>query len=173
MKPPELNPVLRFGAIFSLVGLIVLTLVWELVVAPWRPELSALVGVSWLVFKLIPLLLPLPGVIKGRLYTLQWASMLVLLYFMEGVVRAFSDSSPVSRLMASIEIGLAVVFYLCAILYVRPAKKAAKAAKALQSGQAVQPSGPPQSSQTAQSSPAAKSPHATLSSQTIRGENGR
>ncbi|MGE4124279.1 MAG: DUF2069 domain-containing protein [Pusillimonas sp.] len=146
MKPPELNPVLRFGAIFSLVGLIVLTLVWELVVAPWRPELSALVGVSWLVFKLIPLLLPLPGVIKGRLYTLQWASMLVLLYFMEGVVRAFSDSSPVSRLMASIEIGLAVVFYLCAILYVRPAKKAAKAAK---------------------------SPHATLSSQTIRGENGR
>lgn len=155
MKQPELNPVLRFGAIFSLVGLIALTFVWELVVAPWRPELSALVGISWLVFKLIPLLLPLPGVIKGKLYTLQWASMLVLLYFMEGVVRAFSDSSSVSRLMASIEIGLAVVFYLCAILYVWPAKKAAKAAKAAQSGQAAQ------------------SLHVTQSSQTIGGENGR
>lgn len=136
MKQPELNPVLRFGAIFSLVGLIILTLAWELVVAPWRPELSALVGGVWLVVKLVPLLLPLPGVIKGKLYTLQWASMLVLLYFMEGVVRAFSDALPLSRLMASIEIGLSVVFYLCAILYVRPAKKAAKAAKAAQSAQA-------------------------------------
>jgi hypothetical protein len=57
--------------------------------------------------------------------------------------------------MASIEIGLAVVFYLCAILYVRPAKKAAKAAKAAQSGQAAQ------------------SLHVTQSSQTIGGENGR
>lgn len=133
MKPPQLNPVLRYGAIFSLVGLIVLCLVWELVVAPWRPELSWIVGVTWLAVKLVPLLLPLPGVIRGKLYTLQWASMLVLLYFMEGVVRAFSDTLPTSRVMASVEIAFALAFFVCAISYVSPAKKAAKAAKAAQS----------------------------------------
>ena len=132
MKQLQLNPVLRYGAIFSLVGLIVLQVVWELCVAPWRPELSWMVGGAWLIIKLIPLVLPLAGVIKGRLYTLQWASMLVLIYVMEGIVRAFSDVSPVSRLMAGFEIAFALAFYVMSISYVRPAKKAAKAAKAAQ-----------------------------------------
>ena len=133
MKQPQLNPVLRYGAIFSLLGLIILQLVWELGVAPWRPELSWMVGGLWLVVKLVPLLLPLPGVFKGKLYTLQWASMLVLLYFMEGIVRAFADVSPVSRWMAGVEIAFSLAFYVTSISYVRPAKKAAKAAKAAQS----------------------------------------
>jgi len=117
----QLNPVLRYGAAFSLTALIVICLLWEMKVAPLRP------GGSLLVLKVIPLLLPLRGVLKGNLYTLQWASMLILLYFMEGVVRAWSDPSPASVLMASIEIVLSFVFYLCAILYLRPAKRAAKA----------------------------------------------
>ncbi len=121
----QLNPVLRYGAILSLTGLIVLCLVWELRVAPLRP------GGSLLVLKVLPLLLPLRGVLKGSLYTLQWASMLILLYFMEGVVRAYSDPSAMSALMAVFEIALSVSFYLCAILYLRPSKRAAKAAKAL------------------------------------------
>jgi len=74
----------------------------------------------------LPLLLPLRGVLKGRLYTLQWASMLILLYFMEGVVRAWSDPSPISAVMGGIEIALSLVFYLCAVFYLRPAKRAAK-----------------------------------------------
>ncbi len=91
--------------------------------APLRP------GGSWLVLKVLPLLLPLRGVLKGSLYTMQWAAMLILLYFMEGVVRAYSDPSPLSATMAVIEIALSLVFYLCAILYVRPAKRAARAAR--------------------------------------------
>lgn len=121
----QLNPVLRYGAILSLIGLIILCLAWELRVAPLRP------GGSLLVLKVLPLLLPLRGVLKGNLYTLQWASMLILLYFMEGVVRAYSDPSAMSALMAAFEIVLSVAFYLCAILYLRPSKQAAKAAKTL------------------------------------------
>ena len=135
MKHVELNPLLRFGAIFSLVALIILIMVWELVVAPWRPELSLAVGVTWLLIKLLPLVLALPGIMKGRLYTLQWASMLILLYFMEGVVRSFSDVLAISRLMGSTEIALSLSFFVCAVWYIRPAKKAAKAARVASSGQ--------------------------------------
>jgi uncharacterized membrane protein len=116
----QLNPGLRLTASLSLIALIILCLVWELAVAPLRP------GGSLLVLKVLPLLLPLRGVLKGNLYTLQWAAMLILLYFMEGVVRAWSDPSPMSAAMGGIEIVLSLVFYLCAILYLRPAKRAAR-----------------------------------------------
>ncbi len=115
------HSVLRYGASISLIALIILCLVWELGLAPLRP------GGSWLVLKVVPLLFPLRGVLKGNLYTLQWACMLILLYFMEGVVRVWSDPSQMSVLMAALEIVFSLTFYLCAILYLRPAKKAAKA----------------------------------------------
>ncbi|CAM5388812.1 Putative membrane protein OS=Eoetvoesiella caeni OX=645616 GN=DFR37_103137 PE=4 SV=1 [Eoetvoesiella caeni] len=117
----QLNLALRYGASFSLVALIALCLVWELGVAPLKP------GGSLLVLKVLPLLLPLRGVLKGSLYTLQWSSMLILLYFMEGVVRAYSDPAAASVAMAWLEIILSLTFYLCAVLYLYPAKKAAKA----------------------------------------------
>ncbi|MFA5489797.1 MAG: DUF2069 domain-containing protein [Candidimonas sp.] len=116
----QLNPGLRYGAAVSFIGLIVLCVVWELWIAPLRP------GGSWLVLKALPLLFALRGVLKGNLYTLQWAAMLVLLYFMEGVVRAWSDTQAMWVLMASIEIVLSMIFYVCALLYLRPAKRAAK-----------------------------------------------
>lgn len=117
---PQLNPALRHGASISLILLIVLCVAWELKIAPLRP------GGSLLALKALPLLLPLSGVLKGRLYTLQWAAMLILLYFMEGVVRAWSDPSPLSATMGLIEAVLSLIFYLCAIFYLRPAKRAAK-----------------------------------------------
>jgi uncharacterized membrane protein len=119
----KLDPTLHRGAILSLGGLVVLCLLWELSVAPLRP------GGSLLALKAVPLLLPLPGVIRASLYTMQWASMLILLYLMEGVVRALSDPNWISAMMASLEILLSLTFYLCAIFYVRPAKKAARIAR--------------------------------------------
>jgi uncharacterized membrane protein len=117
---PQLNPALRHGASISLILLIVLCVAWELKIAPLRP------GGSLLALLALPLLLPLSGVLKVRLYTLQWAAMLILLYFMEGVVRAWSDPSPLSATMGLIEAVLSLIFYLCAIFYLRPAKRAAK-----------------------------------------------
>lgn len=117
---PQLNPILYRVAALALVGLIILCLVWELFIAPIRP------GGSYLVLKVIPLLFPLRGVLKGNNYTMQWSSMLVLLYFMEGVTRAWSDPNPMSVYMAYIEIVLSFVFYACALYYLWPAKKLAK-----------------------------------------------
>lgn len=117
----ELNPNLRRLASAALLALIVLCVAWETVLAPIRP------GGSWLFLKALPLAFPLRGVLRGNLYTYQWASMLVLLYLMEGVVRAMSDPAPMSAALAGLEIALSLVFFIAAILYVRPAKRAARA----------------------------------------------
>lgn len=131
---PQLNPILSRVAALALVGLIILCLVWELFVAPLRP------GGSYLVLKVIPLLFPLRGVLKGNNYTLQWSSMLVLLYFMEGVTRAWSDPNPMSVYMAYIEIVLSLIFYTCALFYLWPAKKVAKQRKKAQQLASKEPS---------------------------------
>ncbi|SEK07452.1 MULTISPECIES: DUF2069 domain-containing protein [unclassified Achromobacter] len=121
---PELNPRLRLLASVSLFALIVLCVAWETVVAPVRP------GGSWMLLKALPLAFPLRGIVRGNLYTYQWASMLSLLYLMEGVVRAMSDPAPLSVLMAWGEILLSTTFFLSAIFYVRPAKRAARSQRA-------------------------------------------
>ncbi len=121
---PELNPRLRLLASVSLFALIVLCVAWETVVAPVRP------GGSWMLLKALPLAFPLRGIVRGNLYTYQWAAMLSLLYLMEGVVRAMSDPAPLSVLMAWGEILLSTTFFLSAIFYVRPAKRAARSQRA-------------------------------------------
>lgn len=108
-----------FGSAASLVLLILLCVAWELVLAPLRP------GGSWLVLKVIPLLLPLRGVLKRDLYTMQWSSMLILLYFAEGIVRGTSDQG-LSAMLGWVEVALTCIFFACTILYLRPFKKAAK-----------------------------------------------
>jgi uncharacterized membrane protein len=107
---------LQLGASISLVGLILLALAWETVLAPLKP------GGSLLMLKAVPLLLPLFGILRGKRYTYQWASMFILLYFTEGVVRAWSDVG-LSAKLAMIEVILSVAFFSCAIFYARLTRK--------------------------------------------------
>jgi uncharacterized membrane protein len=113
---------LATGALASLVALIVLTLLWELWLAPLHP------GAWAFALKALPLACALPGVARKRLYTLQWASMLVLLYLAEGIVRAMTDAGLSARL-GLIEVLLALAFFVCALGYVAPFKRAARAKK--------------------------------------------
>jgi uncharacterized membrane protein len=116
----ESNKVFHIGAIGSLLVLIAWLVAWEVWVAPLHPG-------GWiLALKALPLLIPLRGVFKRDIYTLQWSSMVILLYFTEGVVRAWSDTVALSRYMAIGEIVLVGVYFACALLYLRPYKKAAK-----------------------------------------------
>lgn len=96
----------------SLLALIVLLLAWELWLAPLHP------GGSWLVLKVVPLLLAVAGILKGRRYTYQWAAMLILFYFIEGVVRMFSNTG-LAAALARIETGLALVFFIAAMFYAK------------------------------------------------------
>jgi uncharacterized membrane protein len=103
---------LRLFASGTLVALLVVCLAWELWLAPLRP------GGSWLALKALPLALALAGIFSGRRYTYQWASMLVLAYFAEGVVRAWSERGT-AQLAAAAEIALSLAFFGSALAYAR------------------------------------------------------
>ena len=94
----------------SLIALIALCLTWELWLAPQRA------GGSWLVLKVLPLLAPLFGILRGKVYTYRWMTLLIIAYFVEGVVRAYTDKG-LSAQLAGIEIALTVVLFSSAILY--------------------------------------------------------
>jgi uncharacterized membrane protein len=102
----------RWLAVGSLLGLIALGLAWELWLAPLRP------GGSWLVIKVLPLCLPLAGLLRNRMYTYRWVSLLVWIYFTEGVVRAYSDRGLSARL-ALLEVALCLALFAACVLHVR------------------------------------------------------
>ncbi len=121
--PPALPPFVsrtRALAVASLVSLIVLCLAWELWLAPLRP------GGSWLALKALPLTLPLAGLLKNRMYTYRWVSLLVWIYFTEGVVRATSDRGP-SVPLATLEVVLCLALFAACALHVRWRLRHAKA----------------------------------------------
>jgi uncharacterized membrane protein len=115
----KLQQTCYFGAAGSLVLLILLCVAWELFLDPLRP------GGSWMVLKVLPLLLPLRGVLKRNIYTMQWSSMLILLYLTEGIVRATSDKG-LSATLGMVEIALVCVFFVSTIMFLHPYKQAAK-----------------------------------------------
>ena len=100
----------RAVSIASLLGLVLLGLVWELFVAP--------TGNRTLVLKVVPLLFPLFGLLKHRMYTHRWVSLLVWLYFTEGVVRATSDPFP-SWVLALVEVVLCLSLFTASAVHVR------------------------------------------------------
>ena len=99
-------------ALASLLGLIVLGLAWEMWLAPIRP------GGSLLALKVLPLCIPLAGILKNRMYTYRWVSLLVWLYFTEGVVRAWSDRAP-GNYLGLIEVFLCLTLFAACALHVR------------------------------------------------------
>jgi uncharacterized membrane protein len=118
--PPSSPPMPATGAVAltrwlatgSLLGLIALGLAWELWLAPLRP------GGSWLVVKVLPLCIPLAGVLRNRMYTYRWVSLMVWIYFTEGVVRAYSDRG-LSAQLALVEVVLCLLLFAACVLHVR------------------------------------------------------
>jgi len=103
--------------------LILLTLAWEGWLAPTRSP-----G-FWLTVKLVPLLLPLTGLLRARLRSVLWASLLLMLYLTEGLVLlwterlhgvAWSSALP----WALTETVLCVVFILSASFHIRKQRAA-------------------------------------------------
>lgn len=111
----------RWLAVGSLLGLIVLSLAWELWLAPLRQ------GGSWLALKALPLAFPLAGLLKRRMYTYRWVSLVVWLYFTEGVVRAWSDVGT-GRWLALAEVALCLLLFTACALHVRLRQRHARAA---------------------------------------------
>ncbi len=110
----------RWLAVVGVLGLIVLGLAWELVLAPIKP------GGSLLALKVLPLCIPLAGLLKNRMYTYRWLSLTVWLYFIEGVVRGWSDRPP-GNYLALVEVLLCLLVFAACVMHVRLRQKNAKA----------------------------------------------
>ena len=108
-------------AVASLLGLILLGVLWELWLAP--------TGSGMLALKVLPLTLALPGLLRRRLYTYRWMSLLVWLYFIEGVVRASGDRG-LSAQLALLELVLTLALFAACALHVRARLRNAKEALA-------------------------------------------
>jgi uncharacterized membrane protein len=107
----------RIVALGSVLALIALGLAWELWLAP--------TGSGTLALKVLPLLLPLPGLWRNRMYTYRWLSLMVWLYFTEGVVRATSDRGAGVPL-AIAEVLLCLLLFAACAAHVRWRLRAAK-----------------------------------------------
>ena len=100
----------RVVAVACLLGLIALGLAWELWLAP--------TGRGTLAVKVLPLVLPLVGLLKYRLFTYRWVSLFIWLYFIEGIVRATSGHDA-SVPLAWIEVVLCSVLFVTCAAHVR------------------------------------------------------
>ena len=99
-------------AVACLIALILLGVAWEIFLAPIRP------GGSWLVLKVVPLLVALPGVLRGRRYTVQWSTLVIWLYAAEGATRAYTDSG-LGAALALAELLLSVAYFTAAVRWLR------------------------------------------------------
>ena len=122
--PDNKNPY-QILALAAFIDLFILCVCWEWFLSPLRPE-----G-SWLILKALPLLLPMRGIWKGNIYTMQWASMLILLYITEGLVRI--SESGWNFYLAILETLLATIAFVCLLMYLKPIKAEAKAKNKTQS----------------------------------------
>ena len=100
----------RALALAGLISLIALGLAWELWLAP--------TGRGTLALKVLPLVLCVAGLLRHRMYTFRWLSLLIWLYFLEGVVRATSEQG-LSAALAMAEIVLSISVFAVSGVYIR------------------------------------------------------
>jgi len=100
----------------SYLALIALQLVWHaLLPAPHGAGSWPLAAVA-----VVPLLLPLKGLLAGSLRSMTWAGYLVMLYLIIGIMEAWAN--PPQRLPALAQVGLVAVFVISVLKFSRPVR---------------------------------------------------
>ncbi len=103
----------RWLALTSNLALIVWIALWQLDLSP-HPHLNPLaLTVAWL----IPLLLPLPGILAGKPYTHAWANFILMLYFLHAFTILYVDDG--KRWLAAVELLLTFSAFMGNVLYAR------------------------------------------------------
>lgn len=113
---------LALGSYLLLIALVVL---WE----GWLAPTPRVPPGFWLTVKSVPLLLPLLGLLRDKPRSYLWASLLVILYFMEGVMLLYlhrADGFALHSVLpyALLETLLTLGFIASAGFYVRAAHAA-------------------------------------------------
>ena len=107
--PDRVTATTRIVAVAAALALIALALAWELALAR--------TGRGMLAFKAVPLVFALPGLLRHRMYTYRWVSLLVWVYVAEAAIR-IGDRWP-SNACAWAELLLAVALFTACATQVR------------------------------------------------------
>lgn len=114
MMTSRLFYIATIASYLALLGLLLLWHTWLVPPVHWPVALVLLVWV-------VPLLLPLRGLLHGRRYTYAWFHFLTLWYFIHGVGVIAAD--PAARILGVGEVILSVLLYLVSIVYVRVSRE--------------------------------------------------
>lgn len=103
----------RWLALGGNLALLAWIALWQLSLSP-HPHINALtLAIAWM----IPLLLPLPGILAGKPYTHAWANFILMFYFLHALTLLYVDNG--ERLLAVVELVLTFVAFIGNILYAR------------------------------------------------------
>ncbi|WP_299021746.1 DUF2069 domain-containing protein [uncultured Photobacterium sp.] len=104
---------LRYTALIANLSLILWVGLWQSTISP-HPHLNSfiLAGI-WV----LPLLLPLKGILEGKPYTHAWANFILMFYFLHALTILWVDDG--ERLLAIIELGLVSCAFITNILFAR------------------------------------------------------
>jgi uncharacterized membrane protein len=109
-EPDAVVRATRALALAGLLTLVGLGLAWELW---WAPT-----GRGTLALKVLPLLACVPGLLRHRMRTFRWLSLLLWLYVLEGLVRALTEQGAGAAL-ARIEVALCLLIFAACATYIR------------------------------------------------------
>jgi uncharacterized membrane protein len=116
-QPDGLVRQARAAAMAGLLGLVLLHLARELWLAPTGRGTLVVLTVP-------PLLLCVGGMLRHRMYTFRWISLLVWLYFALAVIRATTEGG-MAQGLAVLEVGLCLLLFTASVLYIRWRQKTA------------------------------------------------
>ena len=89
----------------------VAVLAWQLIWHGLLPPPMGSRNIGLAVFACLPLLIPLPGLLRSKYRSMIWAGLFMMLYMTIGIMEIWSN--PPQRIPASVQVALAV-FYLFA-----------------------------------------------------------
>ncbi len=102
-------------AIVGFFSLFALLMLWHTVLSPPIKFPVALV----LIITVLPLLLPLRGLLHGKKRSCAWAAYISMLYFMHGSIETFANQDALEKLLASLEIVFSLMLFIGSMFYVR------------------------------------------------------
>lgn len=100
-------------AIIGYIGLLIWVPTWHFFLSQGLEKSTLFIVLLWVV----PLLLPLYGIVKDRPYTFAWANFVVMIYLIHGLTSVYAVEN--ERGYAVIEIVLATIMFIGCSVYAR------------------------------------------------------
>ena len=107
------TPTLRKIALISYFSLLIYMPLWLIILSPS----SGLSPTLTIVMFVVPLLLPIRGILSGNPYTYAWTNFIVMIYFLHSLTTLWV--APEDRLWAAIELILASALFFAATYYAK------------------------------------------------------